>query len=865
MPLVTPNLDDRSFEALLQSAKDKVRSNCSGWTDLSASDPGTVLLEAFSFLTETMIYRLNRVPRKVYIEFLKLLGLTLQPPAGAVTTLQFTRLQPGVEALLIPQGTRVTASRNGPSGVAPIFSTLIDVEIPAGALTATVQACQCELVRAEKLGVGNGQSPQRFRVAQQPILAGIGEDSGLVVAVEDSRGASTADDGGRVPTIPLGGKQLRVWREVSSFAEAKPNDSVYVVDRESGLIEFAPAQRAWKDQVLDGMETPIAAVPPLGAEIRVWYRHGGGPLGSVPPGALTVLKDTQGIPLTVTNLTVATGGNAAETLEHALVRGPRELHALERAVTASDFELLALRSAAVDRAKAFTQAARWRYAVPGTVEIVLLPRLPIEPPAAGTTQWQQIVAQRSEDTRTSVLEMLNARRPMGSTCVVSWANCKPVRVEAAIEAYPEEDKVALQGRLIGRLNDLLSPFDAGRQTSWRFGRSLAVSDVYDACLREPGVRQVSALKLVVESAPDTKVRSLVTDPFHAGLWYAVSETGLFRTENNGDGWELLKSFSEETGARVTAHRGIPGLLALCSNLGDGSGMVIRISMDCGETWNPPLRNIGPQVNDAEWITRGGTPLLMLATDQGLYELATDPGAAPLQVQVRQGDQGFHSIASIVDAKGVTYLAVAARNKGGVFLSSAEAASNSFHNLGLAGEDVQKLAMQRSGSRTFLWAGFGVDQIQDNGTGCKSWELLGESDSPDGWVIFAKGWVGGSCTALSFAGDTVLAGSYDGGLLMLPGHVDNAVWRPADVRSGLPRGTTKEQLLERIDTVAATPDLSLIMTGGLSGLYLSSDRGVTYSLRSARSSTDFVTLPVDWLFCAANHAIDVRSGDEISAG
>jgi hypothetical protein len=99
--------------------------------------------------------------------------------------------------------------------------------------------------------------------------------------------------------------------------------------------------------------------------------------------------------------------------------------------------------------------------------------------------------------------------------------------------------------------------------------------------------------------------------------------------------------------------------------------------------------------------------------------------------------------------------------------------------------------------------------------------------------------------------------------VLSGRVDHAVWRPADVRSGLPRGTTKEQLLERIDALAASADMSVIMSGGLSGLYLSTDRGATYSLRSARSFTDFVTLPVDWLFCAANHAIDVRSGDEIS--
>lgn len=865
MPLLTPNLDNRNFECLLQGAKDKVRSKCSGWTDLSPSDPGTVLLEAFAYLTEATIYRLNRVPQKVYIEFLKLLGLTLQPPSAALTTLQFSMLAPVTLPVMIPRGTRVTAGRSGASGEVPVFSTLSDVQIAPGALSVTVQACNCELVRAERLGVGTGQAAQTFRVAQPPIIANTGDDLDLVVGIEEPDSTSKEATEGRVSTMTVAGKQLRVWREVPTFAEGKPSDQVYVVDREAGTIRFAPAQRAWTGSVLDAVETPIAAAPAYGAEIWVSYRHGGGLQGSVQPGALTVLKDTLGVPLTVTNLTVAAGGSAAESLEHALVRGPRELHALERAVTASDFELLALRSAAVDRAKAFTQAARWRYAVPGTVEIAILPKLPSGDTPAGTTELARIVAQQSEDTRNGVLEMLNARRPMGSTCLVSWTKCKPVRVEATVEAYPEEDKAALQGRLVERVNDLLSPFEFDRRTSWRFGRSLAVSDVYDACLKEPGVRQVSALKLVVDAAPDTNVESIESDPFHPAIWYAVSQAGLFRTENNGDGWEILKPFREEQGVKVAVHPEIPGLLALCSNLHDGTGMLIDISTDCGEGWNAPLRNLGPQVKDATWITRSGKPLLMLATDKGLYELSTDAGAAPLQIQVRQGDQGFHAIASIVDAKGATYLAVASRNKGGVFLSSAEAVSNSFRNLGLAGEDVQKLAMQRSGSRAFLWAGLGVDQIQDKGTGCKSWELLGQQDPPDGWQVFSNGWLGGSCTALCFAGETVLAGTYEGGVLTLPGHVDGATWTPANVRSGLPRGTTKEQLLERIDAIAATSDLSLVMEGGLSGLYLGTDHGKTYSLRSSRSFTDFVTLPLDWLFCSANHAIDVRSGDEISAG
>ena len=67
MPLPLPNLDDRSFDELLDEARRRIALRAPGWTDLSPSDPGIVLLELFAFLTETMIYRLNRLPQKAYL------------------------------------------------------------------------------------------------------------------------------------------------------------------------------------------------------------------------------------------------------------------------------------------------------------------------------------------------------------------------------------------------------------------------------------------------------------------------------------------------------------------------------------------------------------------------------------------------------------------------------------------------------------------------------------------------------------------------------------------------------------------------------------------------------------------------------
>src|SRR6478672_10374981 len=126
MPLPLPNLDDRDFDQLVAEATQRIRQSNAAWDDLSPSDPGMVLLELFAFLTDTMIYRLNRLPHKAYVEFLRLLGVVMLPPSAARVTLRFTRTGGAAStALRIPAGTRVTAGAGG-TGSQPVFSTMQD-------------------------------------------------------------------------------------------------------------------------------------------------------------------------------------------------------------------------------------------------------------------------------------------------------------------------------------------------------------------------------------------------------------------------------------------------------------------------------------------------------------------------------------------------------------------------------------------------------------------------------------------------------------------------------------------------------------------------------------------------------------------
>ena len=74
MPIELPNLDDRTYEDLVQEALSLIHTYAPDWTNYNPSDPGIALIEMFAYLTEMQIYRLNRVTDANVRMFLKLLN-----------------------------------------------------------------------------------------------------------------------------------------------------------------------------------------------------------------------------------------------------------------------------------------------------------------------------------------------------------------------------------------------------------------------------------------------------------------------------------------------------------------------------------------------------------------------------------------------------------------------------------------------------------------------------------------------------------------------------------------------------------------------------------------------------------------------
>ncbi|MFL5357278.1 putative baseplate assembly protein [Archangium sp.] len=861
MSLPSPNLDDRSFQQLLEEARNRIARSSPEWTDLTPHDPGMVLLEVFAHLTETMLYRLNRLPEKAYVEFLRLIGVRLQPPSAATVRLRFSLTRPSERPVEIPRGTGVTTARTEAGAEPVIFLTAEAVRIPAGSTDVEVLAYHGEQVEAELAGVGTGQPGLTVTARRPPIVAPTGDGRDLMVGVE----AEPAELDGRVPARKIGDKTFRIWREVESFSNLPPDEPAYVVDRMTGTITFAPAVRmTGEDGTLSSEPRALAATPKAGRAIVLSYLRGGGLSGNVAAGALDTLKVA--LPgVKVTNPSPAVGGRAAETLENALVRGPQELHSLGRAITAQDYERLALRSSgAVARAKAFTQAQLWAHALPGAVEVLLVPYLPPNvqgPSGEGVTQ-ESLRQHETEEARARIEAALNERRPLGTTCQVTWARYKTVRVRARVVVHRAEDQAALKRRSLERLHLALNPLPTRLQPGgWRFGQSLRASHVYDTLLAEPGVSYVDQVRLLVDEVPQD-VRTLSEDVFQQRTFYAGGGDALFRTVTDADGWERVGRFPGEQVEIVEAHPQRAGLVAVSARLAaELQRSRIHISLDSGETWTPTTHTLD-HVEDLAWMVRDGVPVLLMATRVGLFELAVEEGATPLQVLVDPSDHdlGFFAVAAATDSRGGVSVAVAGMSLRGVYLSSAGGRGNSFRPIGLRNQDVRVLEVQRDGPRSFLWAGLAAASGADPGKGCLSWELLGLADPPDGWRAYDKNWDGGSCLALAFNGSTAYAATHRAGVLWLDASRRDATWGRPGVDSGLPL-RERERLFQPVFALAGAPGGGLLLAGGPAGVYRQHQAGGQYDHCSTQEFTEKVTLPPTWLLVSGPHELEVVTVDE----
>jgi predicted phage baseplate assembly protein len=132
--LPAPNLDDRTFQGLVDEAKRLVQRRCPTWTDHNVSDPGVTLIEAFAQMVDQLIYRLNRVPDLNYVRFLELIGVELRPPAAARGHVTFWLSAAQPQDVLVRGETEVATPRTDIHEPI-VFTTTQDLEILTSSLS----------------------------------------------------------------------------------------------------------------------------------------------------------------------------------------------------------------------------------------------------------------------------------------------------------------------------------------------------------------------------------------------------------------------------------------------------------------------------------------------------------------------------------------------------------------------------------------------------------------------------------------------------------------------------------------------------------------------------------------------------------
>lgn len=142
MGLDIPDLDDRTYEEILEDALKRLPVHSDEWTDHNAHDPGITVLETLAWLAETYSYQLDRVTDAHRRKYLDLLGVRPAPPTPASVDLQLSpddavdELPAALQGAEIPEGEPVRVDDG--AGFTGTFETTKPVTLTAASIDRVV-------------------------------------------------------------------------------------------------------------------------------------------------------------------------------------------------------------------------------------------------------------------------------------------------------------------------------------------------------------------------------------------------------------------------------------------------------------------------------------------------------------------------------------------------------------------------------------------------------------------------------------------------------------------------------------------------------------------------------------------------------
>ena len=323
-------------------------------------------------------------------------------------------------------------------------------------------------LQGQVLGTSNGAADQRFA-----LPAGSVDPETLVIEVEEP-----------------GGRGYQPWRRVDDLAAisadplAAREASAFELDAEAGTLRFGDGVRG--------------RIPERLMRVRLARgRFGGGRAGNLAQGSLseiaaTLINGQRAPAMKVHQPLPMDGGDDAETLLQAERRIPAALRHQQRAVTADDFQRLALETPAADVGRVevmprFKPRDR-RFNVPGVVSVVVLPSAALAP--APNPRPDRPFIER-------VHAHLSARVPLATELYVIGCEYVPLGLSVALRLREGFARDKLLYEVREALRRLLWPLAPGGPDGegWALGRPVRERELEVEVSRVAGVAEVTGLQL----------------------------------------------------------------------------------------------------------------------------------------------------------------------------------------------------------------------------------------------------------------------------------------------------------------------------------------------------------------------------------
>jgi hypothetical protein len=449
MPITLPNLDDRTFADLVKEAHGLIPVHAPEWTNHNESDPGITLIEMFAYLTEMLIYRLNRVTDANVCAFLRLID--------GIERIPSTRNRGTVwrwERNSIALANKMRELRKQDRAV-----TLEDLELLALAADPPVKVKEFTLTDEVREVV--------LKLRQQDRTVTCKDFERLALAAD-----SRAKRAHCVPQCDLTSN--------TPYEQADAYVSVVIVPAFDSVLLFDGSDFSDATAASTAGGRKILLLPPTKDANPLLYLGSDTPFESV---RFNLAETGAGYALTFRYF----DGKQKDWL--TLTTNDHKL-----ADSTSDWGSSGLVT--------FTPPREWK-----PIEINGVNRYWISTSTSrtprGTAAANQIVPEVTEKVR----QHLEPRRLLTTRVRVTTPRYLKVAVQARIFLKPDAVQKTVLESTEKALRNFFKPLNGGPdQKGWPFGRSVYASEIYALLDRLPGVEYLTDVELVAVDSPDRKPR-----------------------------------------------------------------------------------------------------------------------------------------------------------------------------------------------------------------------------------------------------------------------------------------------------------------------------------------------------------------------